>query len=87
MGLLDTIKEKLAPHGDKVGQGVDKAAEAVDEKTGGKYSGQVDKGAEQAKGALGAQDEATPEAAPEAAPAPEEAPPAGEMPPEDNPPA
>ncbi|MEU8138585.1 antitoxin [Streptodolium elevatio] len=88
MGLLDTIKEKLAPHGDKVGQGVDKAADMVDKKTGGKHGDKIDSAAEQAKGALGvpgeAQPPATPPATPEATP---EAPPAGEAPPEQNPPA
>lgn len=85
MGLLDTIKEKLAPHGDKVDQGVDKAADMVDDKTGGKHSDKIDGAAEHAKGALGAKDEAEPPAAPEAAP--EAAPPAAEAPPEQNPPA
>lgn len=80
MGLMDTIKQKLAPHHDKVGQGVDKAADMIDEKTGGKHRGQIDKGAEQAKSALG--DDGTPEGAqPPADPA------AGQTPPEENPPA
>lgn len=81
MGLMDTIKQKLAPHHDKAEQGVDKAADMIDEKTGGKYSGQIDKGAEQAKSALGP-DEGRPEGVqPPADPA------AGQTPPEENPPA
>ncbi|MCF2533067.1 antitoxin [Yinghuangia soli] len=88
MGLLDTIKEKLAPHSDKAEQAVDKATDMIDEKTGGKYSGQLDAGAEKAKDTLGINnDEAAPEAPAEAAPeapaaeAPAEAPPAEENPP------
>lgn len=83
MGLLDTIKEKLSPHGDKVEQGVDKAADMVDEKTGGKHSDKIDSAADQAKSALGVQDEAEAPATPEATP--EQAPPAGETPPEQPP--
>ncbi|HSA49765.1 MAG TPA: antitoxin [Yinghuangia sp.] len=79
MGLLDSIKEKLAPHHDKVEKGVDKAADMVDKKTGGKYGDQIDKGAEKAKDTL-AQDEAAP--APEAPPAGEVP---GEVPPEQGP--
>ncbi|WP_343230801.1 antitoxin [Yinghuangia seranimata] len=80
MGLLDTIKEKLAPHGDKASQAVDKAADVVDEKTGGKYGDQIDAGAEKAKDVLGIDD--TPDDAPQAAePAPEAAPSDGENPP------
>lgn len=88
MGLLDTIKEKLAPHHDKVDQGVDKAADMVDEKTGGKYSGQIDAASEKAKDTLGVPDEQPGEAPP---PVPEAgaegAPPAGEAPPQEQPPA
>ncbi|HZN71949.1 MAG TPA: antitoxin [Micromonosporaceae bacterium] len=50
--MFDKAKGKLAGHGDDVQQGVDKAAEAADEKTGGKYSDKIDKGAEAVKGRL-----------------------------------
>jgi hypothetical protein len=49
MGLFDVFKknkskgqELLSQHGDKVVEGVDKATDVVDDKTGGKYTGQLD---------------------------------------------
>lgn len=83
MGFLDTIKEKLAPHHDKVDKGVDKAADVVEKKTGGKYGDQINTGAEKAKESLGLSPE-------EAAQAPENPPepgagPTGEAPPEQPP--
>ena len=50
MGLFDKAKELAGQHADKVGGAIDKAADMVDEKTGGKYADQIDKGAEAAKG-------------------------------------
>lgn len=63
MGLLDSLKAKLAPAKDKVSglaqqheakidQGLDKAAKLVDEKTKGKYSSKIESGTGKAKGAL-----------------------------------
>lgn len=63
MGFLDTLKAKLGPakdkaadlaqqHGDKIGQGLDKAAKTVDEKTKGKYSDKIESGTGKAKEAL-----------------------------------
>ncbi|MCX4856405.1 antitoxin [Streptomyces canus] len=63
MGLLHHVKAKLSPakdkvsglahqHGDKVQHGLDKAAKVVDEKTKGKYSGQIQTGTGKAKGAV-----------------------------------
>ncbi|MFB7373380.1 MULTISPECIES: antitoxin [unclassified Streptomyces] len=63
MGLLDSLKAKLAPakdkvsdlaqqHGEKIEHGVDKAAKLVDEKTKGKYSAKIESGTGKAKGAL-----------------------------------
>jgi hypothetical protein len=63
MGLLDNLKAKLAPakdkasalaqqHGGKVGQGLDKAAKVVDEKTKGKYSDKIQTGTGRAKDAM-----------------------------------
>lgn len=60
MGLLDNLKAKLGPakekvgdlaqqHGDKIDQGLEKAARAVDEKTKGKYSGKIESGTKKAK--------------------------------------
>ncbi|MEU5159889.1 antitoxin [Streptomyces sp. NPDC020875] len=64
MGLMDTLKAKLAPakekvsdlaqqHGDKIEHGLDKAAKAVDSRTKGKYSGKIETGTGKAKEALG----------------------------------
>ncbi|MFE6644961.1 antitoxin [Nocardioides sp. NPDC057772] len=54
MSFLDKAKD-LAQQGidkvgaDKVGEGLDKAGEFADEKTGGKFSDQIDQGVEAAK--------------------------------------
>ena len=49
MGLFDKARELAGQHADKVGDAIDKAADMVDEKTGGKYADHIDKGAEAAK--------------------------------------
>lgn len=49
MGFLDKAKELAGEHADKVGDAIDKAAGAIDERTGGKYGEHIDKGAEAAK--------------------------------------
>lgn len=55
MGIKDKAQEMLGKHGDKVEQGVDKAEEQVDERTGGKYSDQLRQGADQVKDRFGDQ--------------------------------
>ncbi|WP_405773335.1 antitoxin [Streptomyces sp. NBC_01538] len=63
MGLLDSLKAKLAPakgkvahfaheHEDQIDRGLDKAAKVVDEKTRGKYSDKIHTGTDKAKGAV-----------------------------------
>ncbi|THA35390.1 antitoxin [Streptomyces sp. A1277] len=63
MGFMDSVKAKLAPakekvsdlaqqHGDKIDQGLDKAARTVDEKTKGKYSDKIVTGTQKAKDAV-----------------------------------
>ncbi|MEU8549363.1 antitoxin [Streptomyces roseoverticillatus] len=63
MGLLDTLKAKIGPakdkigdlaqqHGGKIEQGLEKAAKVVDEKTKGKYSSQIRTGTGKAKDAI-----------------------------------
>ncbi len=47
--FVDKAKDLAAEHEDKVSDGIDKLAEVVDEKTGGKYSDKIDQGAEKAK--------------------------------------
>jgi len=42
MGLLDSVKGFVKGNKDKVHDGIDKAAELVDDKTKGKYSDKVD---------------------------------------------
>jgi hypothetical protein len=50
VGLFDKVKDLAGKHADKVEGAIDKVADVVDDKTGGKYADQIDKGAEAAKG-------------------------------------
>jgi hypothetical protein len=43
MGLLDKVKGMLGGHADKVVDGVDKATDMVDDKTGGKFTEHLEK--------------------------------------------
>lgn len=56
MGFLDRFKSRAVQavdeHGDKIGEGLDKAADFVDDKTGGKYADKLDAGVEKAKDTL-----------------------------------
>lgn len=56
MSFFDKAKEALEgavdKHGDKVSDGIDKAAEALDDKTGGKHADKIATGAEKARDAL-----------------------------------
>lgn len=60
MGFLDKIKGLAGEHAEKVEGAIDKVADVVDEKTGGKYADQIDKGAEAAKGFVGDEEGGTP---------------------------
>ncbi|WP_156724825.1 antitoxin [Streptomyces apocyni] len=51
-GLKDKASELAAEHGETVGKGLDKAADIVDSKTGGKHSDKIDTGVEKAKGLI-----------------------------------
>ena len=53
MGLFDKGKELADKHADKVEGAIDKVADVVDEKTGGKYSEKSDQGAEAGRGYVG----------------------------------
>jgi len=53
MSVLDKIKGALKGHETQANQAVDKAGDMVDQKTGNKYSSQVDKVQEQAKKQIG----------------------------------
>ncbi|MBA8795418.1 hypothetical protein FHX74_003054 [Friedmanniella endophytica] len=43
MGLFDKAKDLAAQHSDKISQGIEKAGDLIDQKTGGKYADQVDR--------------------------------------------
>ena len=49
MSLLDKIKSALQGKGEQVSSGIDKAADVVDDKTGGKFSEKIDDAAQKAK--------------------------------------
>jgi hypothetical protein len=60
MGFLDNVKdlvdkgkELAAEHPDTVNQAIEKVGDLADDKTGGKFSGQVDAAENAAKNALG----------------------------------
>jgi ABC-type transporter Mla subunit MlaD len=50
--IQDKLSDAVKQYGDHIDKGIDKAAEFVDEKTGGKYSEHIDAGVEKAKDAL-----------------------------------
>lgn len=56
MSFFDKARKGLTgavdKHGDKIGEGIDKAADMIDKRTGGKHAGEVSTGAEKAKEAL-----------------------------------
>ena len=56
MGALDNLKDKaqdlIEQHGDKIDSGLEKAAQIVDEKTGGKYHDKIAGGVDKAQEAL-----------------------------------
>jgi ABC-type transporter Mla subunit MlaD len=49
VGLLDTIKGALKGKGQQVDDAIDKAAEVIDDKTGGDHSDKIDDVAAKAK--------------------------------------
>ena len=57
MSAFDNMKDQgedfLEQHGDQADAGIDKAGDAIDERTGGEHSEQIDQGAQRAKDALG----------------------------------
>ena len=63
MGIGDIVnkaKDLAADHPDQVDQGIDKAGDAVDARTGGTHVSQVDKAQEAVKGRLGGADQQPP---------------------------
>lgn len=51
--IADKAKDLLNQNEEKVEQGVDKAAEFIDEKTGNKHSDKIDSAVEKIKGVIG----------------------------------
>ena len=52
MGFLDKVKSLVSKNADKVDMAIDKAGDIVDQKTQGKYAGQVNKVQDAAKKAV-----------------------------------
>ena len=46
MGIFDNIGEQVAQHWETVDQAIEKCAEFIDEKTGGKHSEQINQAAD-----------------------------------------
>jgi MT0933-like antitoxin protein len=44
MGFLDKAKDLADKHDEQVDEGIEKAGEQVDQRTGNKYDSQIDKG-------------------------------------------
>ncbi|MER7914492.1 MULTISPECIES: antitoxin [unclassified Streptomyces] len=61
MSVMDKLKGMLKGHEDQAGKGVDKAGDFADEKTQGKYSGQVDTAQDKLKQQLGRDQEPPPQ--------------------------
>ncbi|MEU6851241.1 antitoxin [Actinacidiphila alni] len=57
MSMLDKIKGMLKGHEDQARKGVDKAGDMVDQKTQGKYSGQVDQAQDKLNDQIGRSDQ------------------------------
>ncbi|RDH78966.1 antitoxin [Mycolicibacterium moriokaense] len=60
MGFMDKVKGLVSKNADKVDMAIDKAGDIVDQKTQGKYAGQVDKVQDAAKKAVDKTDPQTP---------------------------
>jgi hypothetical protein len=53
MGILDEAKKLIGKHPDQAKQAIDKGEDVADEKTGGKYTEQIETGGEKLGDALG----------------------------------
>ena len=60
MGLMDTLKNALKGRSKQVESGIDKVADVVDDKTGGKHTDKIDDAAEKAKDFVEKLDDGTP---------------------------
>ena len=52
MGILDKVKGLVGKHEDKAKEGIDKVADVVDDKTGGKHTEKIEDVADKAKDAI-----------------------------------
>jgi hypothetical protein len=50
MSIVDKVKGMFGHRSGRAEQGVDKAGDVIDDKTGGKYADRVDQGQDRAKG-------------------------------------
>ncbi|KOG85583.1 antitoxin [Streptomyces varsoviensis] len=57
MSMLDKLKGLIKGHEDTARKGVDKAGDAFDQKTQGKYSGQVDSAQQKLNDQMGSGDD------------------------------
>jgi len=76
---IEKAKDFIKGHPEQAGQGIDKAEEIINERTGGKYADQLDQGTDKVREGLGlppesADAETVPAPSPEPAPTPEPAP-------------
>ena len=55
--FMDEAKQVASEHSDVVDEGFDKAEQAAEQKTGGKFDSQIQAGEQQAEGALGVDDQ------------------------------
>ncbi len=70
MGFLDKVKDLVSKNTDKVDAAIEKVGDVVDQKTGDKYKGAVDKVQDAAKNAAdGTQQQEPPQTPPAAPPA------------------
>ncbi len=61
MSFLDKAKDLAGKHDEQVDQGLEKAGDQIDQRTGDKYSSHIDKGVDQAQQRIGEGDTATPQ--------------------------
>jgi hypothetical protein len=52
VGFMDKVKGMLSGHRDQAEQAIEKGGDMIDDRTGGKYADQVDKGQDAARDAL-----------------------------------
>ena len=53
MGFMDKAKDFADKHDEQVDQGIEKAGDQIDDRTGNKHSDQIDKGVDQAQARTG----------------------------------